>query len=100
MKKTDLIKVADISTTTLAKLSKNQYVSMEVMGRICKAFSCDIGDVMEMLSEEKTGEEGDANMPKELPYTSSIKDMPLMFSDMNFKKSENCHRKEESYHAN
>ena len=50
MKKTDLIKVADISTTTLAKLSKDQLVSMEVMTRICKALSCDIGDVMEMLA--------------------------------------------------
>jgi DNA-binding Xre family transcriptional regulator len=55
MKKTDLLEVADISTTTLAKLSKNQSVSMDVMGRICKALSCDIGDVMEMLpDEEKT----------------------------------------------
>ena len=52
MKKTDLIKVADISTTTLAKLSKNQSVSMDVMARICKALSCDIGEVMEMLPDE------------------------------------------------
>lgn len=52
MKKTDLIKVADVSTTTLAKLSKDQNVSMEVMGRICKALSCDIGDVMEMRTDE------------------------------------------------
>jgi len=56
MKKTDLIKVADISTTTLAKLSKNQLVSMEVMGRLCKALSCDIGDIMEMLPDKKSGE--------------------------------------------
>lgn len=53
MKKTDLLKLADISTTTLAKLSKDQLVSMEVMGRICKALSCDIGDVMEMIPDEK-----------------------------------------------
>jgi DNA-binding Xre family transcriptional regulator len=52
MKKTDLIKVADISTTTLAKLSKNQSVSMEVMGRICNALSSDIGDVMEIIPEK------------------------------------------------
>ena len=52
MKKTDLIKAAYISTTTLAKLSKDQSVSMEVMGRICKALSCDIGDVMEILPDE------------------------------------------------
>jgi len=51
MKKTDLLAEADISTTTLAKLSKNQVVSMEVMARICKALSCDIGDVMEILQD-------------------------------------------------
>jgi len=53
MKKTDLIKTADISTTTLAKLSKNQSVSMDVIGRICRALSCDIGDVMEMLPDKE-----------------------------------------------
>ena len=54
MKKTDLIKAADISTTTLAKLSKDQQVSMDVMARICKALSCDIGDVMEILVGEES----------------------------------------------
>jgi len=49
MKKTDLITVANISTTTLARLSKDKAVSMEVMTRICKALSCDIGDVMEIV---------------------------------------------------
>jgi len=53
MKKTDLIKTADISTTTLAKLSKNQSVSLDVIGRICRALSCDIGDVMEMLPDKE-----------------------------------------------
>ena len=52
LKKTDLINLADVSTNTLAKLSKDQFVSMEVMGRICKALSCDIGDVMEMIPDE------------------------------------------------
>jgi DNA-binding Xre family transcriptional regulator len=56
MKKTDLIKVADISTTTLAKLSKNQLVSMEVMGRLCQALSCDIGEIMEVLPDKKPEE--------------------------------------------
>jgi len=52
LKKTDLLQLADISTTTLAKLSKNQPVSMVVIGRICKALACDIGDVMEMIPDE------------------------------------------------
>lgn len=54
LKKTDLLRLANISTTTLAKLSKDQPVSMEVMGRICKALTCDIGDVMEIITDEQT----------------------------------------------
>ena len=54
MKKTDLIKEADISTNTLAKLSKDKIVSVSVLGRICVALRCDIGDIMEViLPEEK-----------------------------------------------
>lgn len=53
MKKTDLLSLADISTTTLAKLSKDLPVSMEVMSRICRALSCDIGDVMEIIPDQK-----------------------------------------------
>ena len=52
MKKTELLKESDISTTTLSKLSKDQIVSMEVMRRICTALSCDIGDVMEMVPDD------------------------------------------------
>ena len=51
MKKTDLIPAANISTTTLARLSKNETVRMDVMTRICKALNCDIGDIMEVLPD-------------------------------------------------
>ena len=60
--KTDLLKLADISTTTLAKLSKDQSVGMDIMARICTALNCDIADIVEMVpieDEEKTeGENG------------------------------------------
>ena len=55
LKKTDLIPIANISTTTLARLSKDKAVSMEVMTRICKALSCDIGDIMEVLPDDEDG---------------------------------------------
>ncbi|WP_409966868.1 helix-turn-helix transcriptional regulator [Bengtsoniella intestinalis] len=57
IKKTDLLELANISTTTLAKLSKNQPVSMDVMVRICRALECDIGDVMEVAPGEQEEEE-------------------------------------------
>ena len=56
MKKTDLISAASISTTTLARLSKNQMVRMDVMARICNALNCDIGDIMEMLPDNQDDE--------------------------------------------
>ncbi|MBE7084371.1 MAG: helix-turn-helix transcriptional regulator [Clostridiales bacterium] len=52
MKKTDLRVKADIGTATLAKLGKNQPVSMDVILRICAVFSCNIADVMDVVPEE------------------------------------------------
>lgn len=43
--KTDLIKMAGISTNILAKLGKGEFVSMNSMQKICKALDCDVGDV-------------------------------------------------------
>jgi DNA-binding Xre family transcriptional regulator len=53
MKKKDLMSLAEISTSTLAKLGKNQQVSMNVIVRICKALDCNIGDVMDINTEDK-----------------------------------------------
>ncbi len=43
--KTDLIKMAGISTNILAKLGKGEFVSMDSMQKICKSLDCDIGDI-------------------------------------------------------
>ena len=51
MKKTDLKDVADVSSTSLARMSKDEYVSMEILVRICKALSCDIGDIVEVVHD-------------------------------------------------
>ena len=51
MKKTDLIELAGVSTTTLAKLSKDEYVSMEILYRIGKSLNCNIGDITEFIFE-------------------------------------------------
>ena len=45
--KSDLRKVTGIGTNTLAKLSKNQVVSMEVLMKICSRLDCDISDICE-----------------------------------------------------
>ena len=52
MKKTDLISLAGISTNILAKMNKGEFVSMESLHKICKAFNCDVGDICEMKEEQ------------------------------------------------
>ena len=49
MKKTELRKLTGISPNTLTKLSNNEFVSMEVLVKICRALNCDIGDVVEVV---------------------------------------------------
>ena len=53
MAKTQLRERADTATTTLAKLSKDEQVSMDVLLRICKTLDCDIEDIMELTKESK-----------------------------------------------
>ena len=58
MKKKDLMSLANLNTSTLAKMGKDLPVSMEVISRVCKAFECDIGDVMEILPNKLNEERG------------------------------------------
>ena len=51
MLKKDLRISAGISTNALAKLGKNEDVSTEILGKICKALDCNIEDVVEFISE-------------------------------------------------
>ena len=53
MTKTDLRIKADIATSTLAKLSKNEQVSMDVLVKICKTLDCDLNDIVELKKEEE-----------------------------------------------
>ena len=56
MNKSDLQKAVGLSPTTIAKLGKDENVSMEVIGRICEYFRCDIKDIIEYKLEEKINE--------------------------------------------
>ncbi len=50
--KKDLAAMADISSTSIAKLSKNENVNTEILRKICTALDCDISDIMEMIDEK------------------------------------------------
>lgn len=52
MKRTGLKDVADVSSTSLARMSKDEYVSMEILVHTCKDLSCDIGDIAEVVRGE------------------------------------------------
>ena len=49
MKKKDLMNLAQISTSTLAKMGKDQQVSMDVLTRICHSLDCNVGDIIDIL---------------------------------------------------
>ncbi len=52
MKKKDLGRIAGISSSTLAKLGKDENVSSETLNKICLALECNIGDMMEIVNDE------------------------------------------------
>lgn len=51
MKKKDLRQATGMSTTSLAKLSKNENINTEILVKICKVLDCDIGDIMEVTED-------------------------------------------------
>ena len=60
MRKKDLIKATNMTSSTMAKLGKNQAVSMEVLGRIFEALYCNIGDIVDVIKEKRVNEEQQA----------------------------------------
>jgi putative transcriptional regulator len=53
IKKQDLMKKAGISSATVAKFNTNEYVSLEVIDKICSILDCQPGDILEYIPEIK-----------------------------------------------
>ena len=53
MSKADLRRSAGIAPNTLTKLNRDEEVSMTVLIKICKVLGVDIGDIMELLPDDK-----------------------------------------------
>lgn len=49
IKKTHMREQIGISTSTLSKLNKDEYVSMDVLIRICKYLECQISDICQVI---------------------------------------------------
>lgn len=54
MKKQDLRVAAQLSSSTVAKLTRGENVSTAVLLKICKALQCDISDIMEVVQDGNT----------------------------------------------
>jgi putative transcriptional regulator len=53
MKKKELGEAAGISNSLIAKMGKNENVTVDVLVRICSALNCGIDDIMELVPEDK-----------------------------------------------
>lgn len=53
MKKKDLQQMAALSPSSVSKLAKNEFVSLEVIVKVCAALQVDVGDIMEVVKIEE-----------------------------------------------
>ena len=50
MTKMDLRQATGVSTVTIARMSKDEPVSMEVLMKVCKVLGCNVGDIVDVFS--------------------------------------------------
>ena len=58
MNRTELKDAAGISFNVLAKLGRNEFVSMESIQKICQTLSCNIGEIMDFIEEDTVEHRG------------------------------------------
>ena len=49
LNKKELIKLSGVSSSSIAKMSKGQNVTTDVLCKICEALNCDFKDIMEYI---------------------------------------------------
>lgn len=57
IKRTELIKLAGLNTTAIAKMGKREPISMDHLGNLCKYFHCGLGDIVEYVPDEEDSRE-------------------------------------------
>ncbi len=65
MKKTDLLESARISSVSLAKMGRNENMTMETLMKIGKALRCDVGDIVEFIHDEPLAETMTVALPEQ-----------------------------------
>lgn len=97
MKKQDLRENAGISRATMAKLSKNETVTTEVLTKICEALQCDISDIAEVVirsGDAETKDCGDAPVETQIfslnSFFAGIGGFDIAFERNGFKTQYLC----------
>ena len=60
MKKTEFRKAVGISQNTLAKLSNNKNISMDVLVKICRTLNCTVDDILDIIPSQNSADKNSA----------------------------------------
>jgi DNA-binding Xre family transcriptional regulator len=52
LNKKELIKLSGVSSSSIAKMTKGQNVTTDVLCKICKTLECDFKDIMEYIPNQ------------------------------------------------
>ncbi|MCR5786402.1 MAG: helix-turn-helix transcriptional regulator [Acholeplasmatales bacterium] len=52
LNKKKLMELTGIGTSSIAKLTKGENVTTDILCRICKVLGCNFGDIMDYISDE------------------------------------------------
>ena len=61
MTRTDLRKAIGASSSTFARLSRNECISADLISRICTTLRCNVGDIMDVVHNDGAEENGDCD---------------------------------------
>lgn len=53
LKSNQLVKDGVLSRSTMLKINKGEYISLEVLEKICNYLNCDISDVIKFVPNDK-----------------------------------------------
>ncbi len=56
MKKKELCALACVSSTSIAKMRRNENVNTEILVKICEALECDISEIAEIVRDNREEE--------------------------------------------
>lgn len=56
IKKSQLVELCGLNSSTIAKMGKGEVVSMSVVGRLCDFLECSVSDIVEYIPDGETGQ--------------------------------------------